>query len=181
MIKKIFVATVLSFICFSCEVDDVPETDNIPPGFSFRISGDGFEQTFTQDDNFEDFQLNLRGNTEYDFVLTGSDQGGVRSISFQFTNESMQLISTVPAPWEINDNGFSTTIEFDGDRNNPTTGSILAGTFITTGQVSQEFQIGDGLLFQVTDFGGSDGTSRNSTSADLTILIGEHTTEIITR
>ena len=179
--KFLVVLFTLASLNFACEVDEIPETDTTPPEFSFRISGDGFEQTFTQEDNFENIQLNLRGNTEYDFILTGSDQGGVGNISFRFTTDYIQLISSVPEPWERSDNGFSTTVEFNGDIRNPTTGNILAGTLITTGQVSQNLQIGDGLLFQVIDFGGSDGTSRNITAEDLTILIGEHATELITR
>ncbi|WP_422858074.1 hypothetical protein ACOKFD_11570 [Flagellimonas sp. S174] len=179
MTKRLIFLVVFVFACLSCEVDEIPETDNEAPAFSFKITGDGFDRTFTQEDSFEDFQLNLRGNVEYEFILSGSDQGGVENISFLFSNESIQLQSSIPEGWEVTDNGFSTTIQFDGDRNNPITGNILAGRFIATGQFTGDNLLSDAFLFQVTDYGGADGTSRNVTRAELTLLIGELTTEII--
>ena len=168
----------LALIFLSCEVDDVPEIDNVPPVFSLKITGNGFDRTFTQEDNFEGLQLNLRSNTSYEYILTGGDQGGVRTISFQFSNETIQLESVIPDNWEVNDNGFSTTIQFSGDRDNPISGNILSGSFFTTGQFTGSNFLSDSFRLEVSDFGGAEGTTRNTTQAELNILIGEHETEV---
>jgi len=52
--------------------------DNIPPCFSFKITGDGFERIFTEDD--DDIQLNLKKGATYDLIFSGTDQGGVELI-----------------------------------------------------------------------------------------------------
>lgn len=65
----------------ACETE-IPETDVIPPEFTFRITGDGFEETFDQDTDFSSFQLNLREDAAYDFILTGSDADGLKRIEW---------------------------------------------------------------------------------------------------
>ncbi|MDH7447266.1 hypothetical protein [Aquimarina sp. 2201CG14-23] len=171
LIRIIYVMSILLLI--SCDTD-IPEIDTTVPEFSFNISGDGFNRTFTQDDDFSGLQLNLNADTEYDFIFTGSDSGGVERISWQYPHDYIEFITEIPAPWENTSQTFiSSLIYWNGDQANPTTGNILTGKLITNGDI-----ISISFSFLVKDFGGSDGTS-NTTTESLNIYIGNHTTEVI--
>ncbi|WP_158849444.1 hypothetical protein [Algibacter sp. L1A34] len=158
----------------SCETD-IPETDNIPPTFSFRITGDGFEYVFDQDTDYDNIQLNLKHDAEYDFIFSGSDNGGVKLIEWQLPDDDfIEFDSTVSSPWTVtNVSSINKIIKWEGNSNNPLTGNILAGTFESNGE-----NISDTFRFFVSDFGGESGVS-NTTSKELTIYIGEHDTEIV--
>lgn len=164
-------------IFFACETD-VPETDNTPPEFSFRISGDGFSRTFTQDDDLENLQLNLRQDADYDFILSGGDSGGTKLIQMQYPIDYIEFSNDPPfppAPWEqtILAGSLSGIIFWEGDRSDPSTGNILNGTLRPNGElVSIE------LYFRVEDFGGEEGSS-NITEASLNVLIANHSTELV--
>ncbi|GGG19564.1 hypothetical protein GCM10011344_20320 [Dokdonia pacifica] len=160
----------------SCETD-IPEIDTTAPSFSFKITGDGFDRTFTQDDNLENIQLNLRAGTSYDFLLGGIDNGGVRQIQFQHTPDVTPINTPIPAPWVETNNGFSTTIRFNGDPNNAITAQLLSGTF--TPMLMNEDVIADTFYIRVEDFGGESGPPFNITEGVLNITIAEQPTAVI--
>lgn len=176
LFKYIFVL-LLTFSLSSCETD-VPETDIIAPTFSLKIMGDGFDRTFTQDDNFDNLQLNLRAGTSYNFILSGIDAGGVRQIQFQYSPSSTSITTPIPSAWTETNNGFTSTIRFNGDRNNALTAQILSGTFTAT-TMGGDLLI-DTFYIRVEDFGGESGPPFNITEAVLTISIADHPTEVIT-
>ena len=163
-----------TFSITSCETD-IPENDDTAPEFSFKITGDGFSHTFDQDDDFENFQLNLRADAEYNFILTGSDQGGVEVIQWQLpSSDYIEFVTSIPNPWTISNISILTRmIQWQGDENNPLTGSILNGPFEANGQ-----NIILSFGFYVSDFGGESGSS-NTVSKELNLYIGNHNTEII--
>ncbi len=165
----------LGFFFISCETE-VPEVDDTPPTFSFRVTGDGFDRTFTQDDDFANLQLNLRHDADYDIIYSGADQGGVRNITLRYTTDYIEFDDNPPfpaAPWTQDFSGLSAFVEWEGDRSNPLTGSILTGTFRPNGEnVSTSFS------FSVTDFGGENNDA-NTTTGELNILIGDFNTELI--
>ena len=77
IIKHTLVLLVLILV-YACDVDDDANTDESLPKFSFRISGDGFSRTFTEEDDLENIQLNLKHDADYDFTFSGGDSGGER-------------------------------------------------------------------------------------------------------
>lgn len=157
----------------NCTVD-LPETDNTPPKFSFQITGDGFNQTFDQDTNFNSMQLNLRQGSTYDFILTGSDAGGVKQIQWQYAHDYIEFTNPISSPWiKSTNSSLSSVINWYGDRTDPLSGNILAGKIVAEGDlVSHEF------FFTVTDFGREDGNT-NTITISLNILNGKHNTEVI--
>ena len=165
--------SLLLFSTLSCETD-IPETDTTPPEFTFRITGDGFERVFNSDEDYSNIQLNLKSDAEYDFIYTGSDEGGVKLIQWQLPiSDYIEFASTLPDSWQDNVSGLSRIIKWTGDSTNPLTGNILTGTFEANGElVSETFR------FFVSDFGGESGDS-NTVLKELNIYIGDHTTEII--
>jgi len=129
-IIKLFLTLNIIIVLLSC-ITDVPETDTIAPEFSLQITGDGFDRTFTQDDDLENIQLNLGADTPYNFLLGGIDQGGVRQIQFQHTPDFTPIRTPIPSPWTQSNGGLTTTIRFNGDSNNALTTQLLASTFTT--------------------------------------------------
>lgn len=173
---KYVLIALITYGITSCDTD-VPETDTIAPAFSFQITGDGFDRTFTQDDNFENLQLNLQAGVSYDFILGGIDNGGVRQIQFQYTPSSTPINTTIPSPWVENNNGLSSVIRFDGDRANAITAQLLSGNFTAT--LGSETMISDIFYIRVEDFGGESGPPFNITEGVLTIVIADHPTAVI--
>ncbi len=167
----------ISYSIISCETD-VPDTDTIAPTFSLKITGDGFDRTFTQDDDLANLQLNLRAGTSYDFILAGVDNGGVRQIQFQYSPTSTPISSTIPSPWTESNNGFTSTIRFNGDRNNAITAQILSGDFTAT--LGSEDMLFETFYIRVEDFGGESGPPFNITEGVLDIVIANHPTAVIT-
>ena len=173
LIHKFSIA-ILCITIQSCETD-IPETDNTAPEFSFKITGDGFDHTFTQDDDLENIQLNLKDDAEYDFILISSDNGGIKSTQWQLPgSDSIEFDTTIPSPWTVtNISLLNKIIEWEGDTNNPLTGNILTGTFESNGE-----NLSVAFRFSVSDFGGISGDS-NTISNELNIYIGNHNTEVI--
>jgi len=161
------------FTTLSCETD-IPTTDTTPPQFTFRITGDGFEYVFNQDEDYSNRQLNLKNGARYNFIYTGSDEGGVKTIQWQLPiSDYIEFDSAIPDTWQDNVSGLSRTIQWNGNSSNPLTGNILNGTFEANGEF-----VSDTFRFFVSDFGGESGDS-NSVSKELAIYIGNHDTEII--
>ena len=177
IIKHTLVTLVLILV-YACDVDDDANTDESLPKFSFRISGDGFSRTFTEEDNLENIQLNLKHDADYDFIFSGGDSGGAKLIQMQYPTDYIEFVDVPfpPAPWQqsFTSGSLSSTIYWEGDPNDPVTGNILSGTLRPNGEsVSIE------LYFRVEDYGGESGVS-NVTDASLQILIDNHDTEVIT-
>ncbi|WP_435413551.1 hypothetical protein [Psychroserpens mesophilus] len=171
-IVMIFAMCVIS----SCETR-IPEVDTTPPTLSFEIRGDGFSRTFTQDDDFSRMQLNLRAETEYNFIYSGADQGGVGAIQWQLGGDDQIDFIRPDFPfdsWSIRDISASNRmIEWNGNRSDPKTGAILSGRF-RTGNLQND---SGSLSLFVRDFGGQSGTP-NSVRGNLNILIGDFPTEL---
>lgn len=74
--------------------------------------------------------------------------------------------------WNVTSNSaLVDVVSWNGNRNDPLTGSILTGTFRTRGN-----SIALEMTFYLTDFGGESGRS-NSSSGGLNIFIDNHDTE----
>lgn len=170
-----FYVALIAFSISSCETD-VPEVDTIAPAFSFKVTGDGFDRTFTQDDDLENIQLNLRAGVSYDFLLGGIDNGGVRQIQFQHTPDVTPITTPIPSPWVATTNGLSTTIRFNGDPNNAITAQLLSGTFTAT--LGSETIVSDVFYIRVEDFGGESGPPFNITEGVLNITIADQPTSV---
>ena len=174
---KILIIGILAITVVSCETDD-SGTDDTLPRFSFRISGDGFTETFTEDDDFENIQLNLKHDAEYEFTFSGGDSQGTKLIQMQYPTDYIEFVGDEPfppAPWELvlTSSSLSGIIQWEGDINNPVTGNILNGTLKPNGDL-----VSIALFFRVEDFGGESGIS-NVVDAQLGILIDDHPTELI--
>ncbi|MBW1293977.1 hypothetical protein [Aquimarina litoralis] len=171
-IRKIALASVV-ILFISCETD-IPETDTTIPSFSFNISGDGFNRTFTQDDDFTSLQLNLRTDTTYDFIFSGADSGGEERTPRLYPHDYIEFSTEILAPWETTSVTFlSSLVYWDGNEANPTTGNILAGKLVTNGD-----SVSISFTFLVRDFGGLDGTS-NTITKSMNIYIDDQNTEVI--
>lgn len=155
-------------------VVDVPPEDPDPPTFSFRIIGDGFDHTFTQDTDFNNITLMLRFGVKYEFTFMGYDGGGMDHMGWYTVHSGhMEIDPTLHGDWNFYDNIGSTTLEWYGDTNNPLTGSILRGTFTTEGST-----VSNGTFrFTAEDYGGESGRS-NSVTEDLQVFFGAHSTRI---
>jgi len=164
---------ILAIIVSACSTT-IPVTDTTPPRFSFQIRGDDFSRTFDQDTDFSSFQLNLRNNAVYNFILTGADDGGVSLIRWQFAENYLELLEPVNSPWVVRDiTEFTRNVDYTGDSSAPLTANVLEGRFRVNGTALSE-----AFKFWVRDFGGQTG-SVNTFSEELNILIDDHETEII--
>lgn len=172
----IYVLT-LSILCttlLSCDTD-IPETDTTPPTFRIEISGDEFTRAFTEEDNFDTFQLNLRSNTTYNIIFSGVDQGGVRRLQMELPDDYVDFQTGIEAPWQTTVSGLTNTIYWNGDPENPITAYIFTGSFVASGD-----NIGATIYMRAEDFGGEDGPPFNITDASLNISIGDQNTEVVT-
>lgn len=176
--KTLFKTVVLFLLITSCETD-IPETDTTPPTFAFKISGDGFDHTFTQDDNFDAFLLKLKADVTYDFIFSAGDAGGLKQMQWRIpTPEYFQITSEINSPWSIRDISIlNRMIEWNGDASNPITGFILGGKIIPK-RVNNS-NTGSSFTFYIKDFGGESGNS-NLISAELNLVVDNFdTTEIV--
>ena len=157
----------------SCETE-IPPEDLTPPEFIFQITGDGFFHEFNQDSDFDNFQLNLKNDTRYNYVFSGSDQGGVDLIQwFVPGSYALTFENPIPAPWTFSNSGsLQSVIEWVGDRSNPLTGQAQSDHFTVRGN-----NIGTPFRFFIRDFGGANRTS-NELSKELNVYIGNHDTEL---
>lgn len=166
--------SILCSILLSCDTD-IPETDTTPPTFRIEISGDGFTRAFTEEDDFDTFQLNLRSNTTYNILFSGVDQGGVRRLQMELPDDYVDFQTDIEAPWQTTTNGFTKTISWNGDQENPITAYIFTGSFVASGD-----NIATSFYMRAEDFGGEDGPPFNITDGSLNIFIGDQNTEVVT-
>ena len=171
-----FIGILILTTSIGCETD-VPDTDTTPPSFSLRITGDGFDRTFTQDDDLNNLQINLRAGVSYDFLLGGIDQGGVRQIQFQHIPVFTPISSPIPAHWTVTNTGLTANIRCNGDINNALTAQLLAGSFTAT--LTNEDLAQESFYIRVEDFGGESGPPFNITEGVINVLIGNHPTEVL--
>ena len=164
---------ILVFIFQSCDTE-IPVTDIEKPTFSFQLKGNGINRTFTQDDDFDTFQINLTTDASYDFVYAAGDLGGLKLAQMQFPDEYVQFETEIPDSWITWTGGLSRYFEWRGDVSNPTTGTVLTGTFKVIGN-----NVSLNMILGQTDFGGESGRS-NAIFRGLNIYIGQHPTKIIT-
>jgi len=167
------ILTILAILVLSCETE-IPPADITPPEFSFRLTGDGFNQVFDQDFDFENKVLRLRRDRTYDFIFSGSDDGGVDTIKWEISNSGyIRVDETIPAPWNHSYIHPYETIQWQGDASNPLTGSVVGGSFHASydrGVVR--------FKFTVVDFGGTSGIP-NEVERELKIYTGNvHHTRI---
>lgn len=156
---------VFGFVMFhllSCDVEEIPETDNEPPEFTLTIQGDGVNQTFTPRDNFDEIQLNLLKDATYDFTFLGADAGGVE-LTVLFAHLQSLDFSDLASDVERVENEFKTTISKSGDINNALTALSMTGKIELIGNVNESFT----LELEVHDF----ASPANSTYASLHIFI----------
>lgn len=174
-----FLMVVVLITSMSCETG-IPAIDTTAPTFSFQIRGDGFNRTFTQDDDFTRMQLNLRGGTEYRFIYSGADQGGVSLIRWQLGDRSQLEFIRPEFPydsWTIRDvSALIRMIEWRGDDSDPKTGAILSGTFKTR-DVEDNAGYTELFRFFVVDFGGQSRTP-NEVRGNLNIVIQSSETNL---
>lgn len=171
-----FIILLIAATNMSCETD-VPETDTTPPTFSLQITGDGFDRTFSQDDDLNNIQLNLKAGASYDFILGGIDNGGVRRVEFQHTPDYTPISTTIPSHWTVTNTGLSASIRCNGDINNALTAQLLAGSFTAT--LTSEDIVTETFYIRVEDFGGASGPPFNITEGTLNISIADQQTELI--
>ncbi len=171
---KYIVLGISFLVFFACETD-VPGADNTEPEFSFRTSNDGYNRMFTQDDDFENLELNLSHDADYDFIFSGGDVGATEAVQIEYPIDNVEFTSEgafPPAPWELipPKGSLSGIIFWEGNRNSPRTRNILNGTLRSNGEL-QSIE----LYFRVEDFG---VVSSPSGITDYTsqILIANHTT-----
>ena len=180
-IKRRALKKVSQFLCIallaigiqSCETD-IPLDDREPPKFSFQVTGDGLDYTFNQDTNFSSVTLMLRRGVTYNFIFTGSDQGGMdRMAWYTYHSGRMAIETSAESPWRFrNDDEWNSSLRWLGDRNNPLTGSAAAGTFTTQGSGNHV-----SFRFSLTDFGGETG-SPNNTWKNLQVYVGAHNSRV---
>lgn len=171
----------IAFITQSCETD-IPEIDTDPPTFTFNISGDGFNHTFTQDDDFNNFTLYLKNNTNYNFSFIGADQGGLRTMEWDIEPKNLiEFLEPIEEPWRIIPNSFSDTMWVrwtDTDSSNAQTGQVLTGNFRCPVEIYNQEAYHLSFWFHAGDFGGHSGPS-NTVHKNLKIIITNQNTGIV--
>lgn len=163
-----YFALLTSLLFTGCAVT-IPETDNTPPKIRFEITipGHGTE-VVTSDEEFEFLQINIPENTRCTFRYTASDQGGLRFMQMQYN--SHLTLSGLASEFTIRTlSPLSKMLEWTGDRDNPTTGTIAAGAMQTPVLEGTDGLYGD-LGFFASDFGGRSGTP-NNTSMEFNLAV----------
>ncbi len=169
IIKILVLATMFTF--GSCRTT-IPDSDTTAPIFSLKITGDGFDQTFRESTSFDSFVLYLKSDTEYDFIFTANDRGGIRTASMSYPNDYIDITSPLPSTWtETSSSPVRNNLVFTGNRSDPYRIAQYAGTFRTDGD-----NAGSNIQIDISDFGGSSGLAGNSTSATLNIFVAPGTT-----
>lgn len=175
-IKRIVAMPFLAFLLIALQscVVEVPPEDADPPTFSFRLIGDGFDHTFTQNTNFNNITLMLKIGVNYQFTFYGNDEGGMDYMGWYSVHSgSMEVDPELHGEWNFSELSGSTSLEWYGQPNDPLSGSIITGTFTTQGEV-----VSNGTFrFTVEDYGGESGRSNNVTK-DLPVVFGAHQTRI---
>lgn len=162
-----FTMAVSALFMGSCEIEEIPNRDTTPPGFTFRITGDGYDRTFDQNTDFDSFQLNFKRDQTYSVTLIATDAGGVQLVQW-FTGGSSYFTpeTTIAAPWTYR-TGLQSVVQWQGNRGNAYSGTIFEGNFKAEGgNISALFK------FYVSDFGGRNGAP-NFTSKEMNVYFSD--------
>ncbi|MFD2824264.1 hypothetical protein ACFS5M_11335 [Lacinutrix iliipiscaria] len=173
-IFNIFWSLFICFLLFSCGTR-IPETDNTPPTFSFQITGDGFQKTFTQEDLSTTYQLNMNENATFSIVFSGLDNGGISRATWEFSHREIELFGNVQEGWILRPiSTFNNAIEFLGQSSTPVNAFVLNQRF----GINEDY-FGSGVFrIRVRDYGGASGTE-NLVSYEIQLSIGDFPTELI--
>ena len=139
----------------------IPETDTVAPQIRLTINGPVVgrqEMTNPPQDNWTGpggVQLfNLAENTEYGFLLTVSDQGGVARANLRMP-DSFVITDLSPSSAVSIVAGISRSLTLTGLRTSPTTGLVISGRFRTPALGGEVILID--FQTEGDDFGGSTG------------------------
>lgn len=140
----------------------IPETDTQPPEIRLTVSGPAIgrqEMTNPPRENWaaaDGTQLfNLAPNTEYHFILTVSDQGGVARANLRVP-DNFRVISLTPESATEEVVGITRSLTLRGSRADPHTGLIVSGR-LQTPNTEPGNLIPFEFLTEGDDFGGASG------------------------
>ena len=148
---------------FPCELEEVPEDNNEAPEFSFTLQGPGINRAFVSGDDLENLQVNILENSTYDFLLLGTDAGGVEFFSIQIAANVMLNFQSVPADVQVSTTSFATIASKEGDINNSMTGLSIDSQIQVVGDATHAPEID----LEVRDF----ASPANSIFAKINVLI----------
>lgn len=116
----------------------------------------------------------LRRGVTFNFIYTGSDEGGMGHMAwYSYHSGRMAIATTAESPWIYgNDDQWNSALRWFGDRYNPLTGSVVAGSFTTQGSGNEV-----NFRFALTDYGGETG-SPNRVWEDLSVYVGAHRSRV---
>jgi len=144
-----------------CETT-IPETDTLPPEIRLTVNGPGIgrqemsnppRENWTASDGTQLFDL--APNTEYHFVLTVSDQGGVARANLRVP-DNFRVTSLAPESATEEVVGVTRSLTLRGSRADPRTGLIISGRFQTPNTDPGNL-IPFEFLMEGDDFGGASG------------------------
>ena len=145
-----------ALVFHSCAVT-IPVSDTTEPTFIFEITSglpDG-PVRLTSSDDYSSMTLNLLRNHIYRFRLTASDQGGLSHLQLQ-VDWPTNFSDLSPSDVSVTTTGESSrTLMWNGDRDNPRTGTVITGK-ISTIIYNQSYAVVS-MHFNILaiDFGGS--------------------------
>jgi len=158
--SHIFPIVLIGLVFCTLGCTRVPDTDTEPPTISLLISGPAVgrqEMTNPPRETWESPSgtqyLTLDNGSEYGFVLTVTDQGGVGRAILRLPPE-FNITELQPTSTVIGMVGVTRSLTLNGDRGAPTTGLVITGRFSVP-----ESSVTSSYTFNVnaSDFGGSSG------------------------
>ena len=171
-----YASLVAAFVISGCATT-IPEVDTNAPEIRLTITGPGIGRRAMSNPPLEvwvgagDIQyIDLAPSTEYSFVLSVSDPGGVARVYFRMPTE-LTLVEYAPGTVVAGTAGTSQSLTLNGTRGDPRTGLLISGTFRTwdrSGVLNFTFDV------DASDFGGSSG-SPNSRSLQVESAVGART------
>lgn len=152
-------AAVILLALASCTTT-IPTTDTTQPEVQLIITGPGIgsiqlsnppRDLWAAPSGAQYFEL--QAGARYSFVLTVSDQGGVK-LAYLRLDSHFELTDIVPADVVVSTSGLNQTLRLTGSRSDPRTGLIITGSFTSSAVLTS-------VQFRVLgeDFGGSSGVS----------------------
>lgn len=153
----IIAITMASLLAIGCRKDGNATLDSIKPKVQLQLIGGGMNTTFYSDSNYTSGQLNLKPNTKYNFIITASDTGGLKSLQF-VTSVDFDFGTVVSSPSHTvtSDIINKTHRIFQPDATMPYTSFILSGDF-TTFPVGSSESFGIEFYITTLDFRNNQG------------------------
>ncbi|MEM7310221.1 MAG: hypothetical protein AAF682_26335 [Planctomycetota bacterium] len=159
---RLLPALLLSALAASCAT--IPAVDSVAPRIELRISGPGVGSKLMSNPPRETWEgeggsqyLNLRPNTEYNFTVIVTDQGGVERAHLALP-DTLALSNLSGEGLEVVDDGIVTRLTVRGDRSDPSRILAFSGRFDTSGNSG----VGFTFAGESDDFGGTSGTSNQT-------------------